>query len=39
MKLGYLLEDYQKTGIKIPLNIKLAKKDFFCSDCWEVWLR
>ena len=26
MKLGYLLEDYQKTGIKIPLNIKLAKK-------------
>ena len=26
MKLGYLLEDYQKTGIKIPLNIKLAKQ-------------
>ena len=26
MKLGYLLEDYQKTGITIALNIKLAKK-------------
>ena len=26
MKLGYLLEDYQKTGIKIPLNIALAKQ-------------
>lgn len=26
MKLGYLMEEYQNAGIKIPLNIRLAKK-------------
>lgn len=39
MKLGYLMEEYQNAGIKVPLNIQLEKKDFFCSDCWEVRLR
>ena len=26
MKLGYLMEEYQNAGIKVPLNIQLEKK-------------
>lgn len=26
MKLGYLMEEYQNAGIKVPLNIQLEKR-------------